>query len=117
MLCKSRIGLAASVSAQRVAIESLIVLVNSCAFVVAHRWFLLVVAFEWGSVVANNYALALATPAGGSKCKGRGNLPGLVTERSESGSPLVAQTERSAVRKTGGDPLRPRGRELLRKGF
>jgi hypothetical protein len=37
----------------------------------------LLLLLNWGSVVANNYALALAHASGGSKCKGRGITQGL----------------------------------------
>jgi hypothetical protein len=37
----------------------------------------LLLLLNWGSVVANNYALALAHASGGSNCKGRGISQGL----------------------------------------
>jgi len=37
----------------------------------------LLLLLNWGSVVANNYALAQAHACGGSNCKGRGISQGL----------------------------------------
>jgi hypothetical protein len=60
-----------------VAIESLIVLVNSCALSLLIGGSPLLLLLNWGSVVANNYALAQAHACGGSNCKGRGISQGL----------------------------------------
>jgi hypothetical protein len=52
-------------------------LVNSCALSLLIGGSPLLLLLNWGSVVANNYALALAHASGGSNCKGRGISQGL----------------------------------------
>jgi len=68
----------------------------------------LLLLLNWGSVVANNYALAQAHACGGSNCKGRESPRACNGAQREWKAPWSAQTQRSAVRKTGETPC---GRE------
>src|ERR1039457_583516 len=77
----------------------------------------LLLLLNWGSVVANNYALAQAHACGGSNCKGRGITQGLQRSAARVESPLVCTNGAQRSAEDWGNPLRARGAALPRKGF
>src|ERR1039457_6691950 len=77
----------------------------------------LLLLLNWGSVVANNYALAQAHACGGSNCKGRGSAQGLQRSAARVESPLVCTNAAQRSAEDWGNPLRARGAALPRKGF